>query len=1090
MAGTADRRKHRRPGRSGRVPVEHDPYSLVAIRAFVEPPGWRIRSTAPQPTPRVGLFLHTVLSREDAEHLDFGVFAVVGPSLASLLGPDSSDALPEAEPIALGVFHPDKASPKRVRNLARDSKRLGLPPPIPRKEFLERFADLAIDDRAAAIGFNIAQEFGSLAAHWSRAARDPGRGGISQVLGTVPGEPSRKHPLYENGEMEDDEFPRLVSSAIDGVRAYVAWKPHKRAHGFRGVNVSLRALAEALSGRELPTLDAACSAFGIDRPRTADLDPLDAAVAEIRAECRLYRELLKRHMQLCPDQPPSSTASPGTYARALLRRTGLRPPLKRWPEFPREILAATSGAYFGGEVSLRVRGTKLPVRMLDFGGAFGIAASLIGACAFEAADEIDVVEMTPDEAREQLERFARVVREYSNGHARSPTPEEWMEIAFMTVFIEPRGELLPHRPKTGETWTAHRAPLTYEKGPLPLQAPDVVVQLLNGGELPEIVRAFRLVPRGRVGMREVELPTGRRVDPNTQDLFYELWVERGRVELDISRRPDERTNLRGLMKGMLNSLVSGLPIQLNDDEPTKEPREQIAFDPRTGKPEVRPVLTIEEPGEWCFPPLATAVTATARLVLHIAIESVRSLGGIVAYWDTDSVFVIAKSDGGLVPVSGGEEQTEDGREAVRALSFAEVEELRWRIESLLACPEDARPYEDVMGPDGYWARERRQRMLKLEPENRDGPCGFRTSLHAAIRAPKKYVPHRVEHVGAHVEIHDGSPVVVEPTATEAAIPHSLTVVGPSEHGLPFVAPDEHPNYVNEGYEHRLRLEYAMPTELPPGWGFPAISVVLAGRPDIADAHPRARPFAPLAVRYLPGVGPVVAPWRELFDHAAADWRDGDKRRVRMDYPGGPIGLTLGDGQMRAWNAFDPRLLDANGQPCGPRTEGVLMPAPTIVTEVVLIGKESRHLGVGRDVLTPPEFIEYGRDDPWPDFREAARRLSKDRTVRDRLLAASGSKDRGFDYWMQGARSPRRSTRTTLFPALAEEARRALRAFDAFGVLPDDDHGSVIAYLATPEPDPRCAGCGRPLAGNQRRWCADDACRKRFERTEQQRLFVE
>jgi hypothetical protein len=202
----------------------------------------------------------------------------------------------------------------------------------------------------------------------------------------------------------------------------------------------------------------------------------------------------------------------------------------------------------------------------------------------------------------------------------------------------------------------------------------------------------------------------------------------------------------------------------------------------------------------------------------------------------------------------------------------------------------------------------------------------------------------------------------------------------------------------------------------------------------------------------------------------------------MDYPGGPIGLTLGDAQMRAWNAFDPRLLDSNGQPCGPLTEGLLTPAPTIVTEVVLIGRESRHPGVGRDVLTAPEFIEYGRDDPWPDFLEALRRLSKDGAIRWRLFLASGMSERGFDYEIQGRRSPGTQTRQALFPATAQEARLAIRRFDAFRTLPADDHSAVLAYLATPERERRCVGgCGRSLSGKQRRWCGDEACRKRFER---------
>jgi len=73
--------------------------------------------------------------------------------------------------------------------------------------------------------------------------------------------------------------------------------------------------------------------------------------------------------------------------------------------------------------------------------------------------------------------------------------------------------------------------------------------------------------------------------------------------------------------------------------------------------------------------IAFESTATARLVLHIAIQAVRSAGGLVACWDTDSVFVIATPEGRLVPAPGGSNRTEEGREAVHAISFAEVEQL-------------------------------------------------------------------------------------------------------------------------------------------------------------------------------------------------------------------------------------------------------------------------------------------------------------------------------------------------------------------------------------------------------------------------------
>ena len=46
------------------------------------------------------------------------------------------------------------------------------------------------------------------------------------------------------------------------------------------------------------------------------------------------------------------------------------------------------------------------------------------------------------------------------------------------------------------------------------------------------------------------------------------------------------------------------------------------------------------------------------------------------------------------------------------------------------------------------------------------------------------------------------------------------------------------------------------------------------------------------------------------------------------------------------------------QPVGPRTEGLLKPAPTKVTAIDIIGRESRRWGDGRGILTPPQINTY------------------------------------------------------------------------------------------------------------------------------------
>ncbi|HEY2474981.1 MAG TPA: hypothetical protein VGI19_09275, partial [Candidatus Cybelea sp.] len=75
----------------------------------------------------------------------------------------------------------------------------------------------------------------------------------------------------------------------------------------------------------------------------------------------------------------------------------------------------------------------------------------------------------------------------------------------------------------------------------------------------------------------------------------------------------------------------------------------------------------------CSFPIAALVTAGARLLLAVAERLVHDAGGEVAYCDTDSLFIVATERGGLVPCSNGPYVLPDGRRAVRALSWAQVD---------------------------------------------------------------------------------------------------------------------------------------------------------------------------------------------------------------------------------------------------------------------------------------------------------------------------------------------------------------------------------------------------------------------------------
>ena len=105
------------------------------------------------------------------------------------------------------------------------------------------------------------------------------------------------------------------------------------------------------------------------------------------------------------------------------------------------------------------------------------------------------------------------------------------------------------------------------------------------------------------------------------------------------------------------------------------------------------------------------------------------------FCDTDSLAIVGNEDGGLLACPGGRHRLCDGREAVKALSWAEVEEVRQRFAAL-------NPYE----PDAVSGS-----VLKAEDENFDKVTGEQRELYCYAISAKRYVMYNLDA--------DGRPVI-------------------------------------------------------------------------------------------------------------------------------------------------------------------------------------------------------------------------------------------------------------------------------------------------------------------------------------------
>lgn len=192
----------------------------------------------------------------------------------------------------------------------------------------------------------------------------------------------------------------------------------------------------------------------------------------------------------------------------------------------------------------------------------------------------------------------------------------------------------------------------------------------------------------------------------------------------MSQRSDlaemERKRLDKVLKVLANAASYGIYAEMIREKSEKKVQVKChgidaePFHPRVAHP--------DKPGEYCFPPLASLITGAARLMLGLLERCVHDLGGTYAMEDTDSMAIVATKTGGLVPCPGGSERVKEGREAVKALSWDQVDQIKDRFAVL-------NPYDRTAVPGS---------VLKIESDNSDPTTHKRRQLHCVAISAKRY----------------------------------------------------------------------------------------------------------------------------------------------------------------------------------------------------------------------------------------------------------------------------------------------------------------------------------------------------------------
>jgi hypothetical protein len=320
--------------------------------------------------------------------------------------------------------------------------------------------------------------------------------------------------------------------------------------------------------------------------------------------------------------------------------------------------------YYGGRVESRIRNTAVPVVYVDFMSQYPTVNSLMGLWRFLTAEQLITVDATK-QAREFLKTVTL---------DKTFTPTLWEQLPFFAL-IQPSDDILPVRTRYSEKNSNIGVnPLTSNK-PIWYAGPDIAASVLLTGKVPQMLKAVRVIPKGtQAGLKPIALRGAIDIDPMSQDFFRAVIEARARMKFDTTMTESERKALMYFLKILANAGSYGLFVELNPERirnKSKTNREKIRVYSGENDFETSSEI-IETPGPWYCPIFASLITSAGRLLLAMLERSVVDKNGSYAMCDTDSMAIVASESGGPVPCAGGEHRTADGREAVKALPWADV----------------------------------------------------------------------------------------------------------------------------------------------------------------------------------------------------------------------------------------------------------------------------------------------------------------------------------------------------------------------------------------------------------------------------------
>jgi hypothetical protein len=920
----------------------------LALRVYPEPPEAKNERASPKPwkCPKAMLVFDTETRIDATQRLTFGSyrFFVGGRCLEE--GLFYGDDLPEEDRRVLEQYAATHR-PETAGGGARDLKLLT------RSQFVDKFYAAVYKGRCLLVGFNLPFDLSRIACDFS-TARGRFAGGFSLGLWSY---------IDKAGRERSDHFkPRIGIKHIDSKRALKGFtarnspdetdlipedsntRDPREGYKFRGHILDLRTLAFALTDKGY-SLEAACQAFGVEHGKQKALKHgevtegyIDYNRRDVLATSELAVKLLEEYEKHPITLQATKAYSPASIGKAYLRAMGIVPILERQPNFSKAHLGYAQSAFFGGRASAHIRKVAVPVVYTDFLSMYPTVNSLMDLWRFVIAREIKVI----DGCKGEIETFLRRV---TADDLFKPATWKYLP-AFVRII--PDGDILPTRAKYSTVSNDWQVAVSHlyaeENGPnreLWFSLPDIVASVILTGRVPQIVDAFRIEPVGTLpGLKSTKLRGAIEIDPTREDFFRVVIEQRKSLWSRTDLSEVEKARLDKALKVLANAASYGIYAEMNPQETDEKATVRchgIDCEPFTCR-----VTHPDVPGEYCFPPLASLITGAARLMLALLEHSVSKLGGTYAMEDTDSMAIVATEHGGLVVCRGGPHSTKDGKQAVRALSRKQVQDISELFAAL-------NPYNREAVPGS---------VLKIEEDNFDPTTGRQRQLYCFAISAKRYTLFTLDE--------NGEPVMLRKKRNNKSDRWS-------QHGLghllnPTDTTSEDRDWIGQVWLRMLRRSYALRTESLSFEALPAPGRVSVGSPatmrcftsfNARKAYSQQiKPFNFVLTCQVRQLGHPVGVDPEHF-HLIAPFDGNPSRWINADwidqYTGNIYRITTQGhhgsrdaarvktyGEMLREYEFHPecKCADAEGNTCERQTLGLLARRHVQIEHVRFIGKES------------------------------------------------------------------------------------------------------------------------------------------------------